>query len=137
MRPTITAMTKAGPWFAKQLPKLWPLLLDGKTREQLLGVVDTLSSQSPAQRLRAQVELTAVIADRIASEAASEEDAARARAWSQRARNLELRLDMPIAGGLRERRSHLRGVRAQLAELQGEIDRHLSGPAGALPEDRG
>lgn len=134
MGPIMAALTKAGPWFVKQSPRLWPLLVDGKNREYLLAAVNGLASQSPAKRLRSQVELTAAIADNMASEAASEKDSELARTWSQQARNLLLRLDMPIAAGRKEKRTHMKSVRAQLANLQREMDSHLEGATGASTE---
>lgn len=137
MGSIIAALTKAGPWFVKQFPKLWPLLVDGKNREYLLGAVNGLASQSPTERLRAQVELTAAIADSMAPEAPSEEERELAQRWSRQARNLRLRLDMPFAGGRKEKRSHIKSIRTQLVDLQREMDSHLGGATGPSTEGQG
>lgn len=126
MGPIIAILTKAGPWFIKQLPKLWPLLLDAKNRERFLEAAQNLTSNSPANRLRAKADLTAEIADTIAKDAGSESQQVRAQGWSQRARNLGLRLAMPVPDRS-ARRLHRRRVQAELGELQREMDRHLGG----------
>ena len=118
-------LTKAGPWLIKQLPRLWPLLLDPKNRERVAEMTKNLASQSPGRRLRGKVDLTAAVTDRLAQESTSEAERARALEWSRRARNLVLRLDMPTTDR-RMRRSQLRSVEAQLAALQAEIDGHLN-----------
>lgn len=118
-------LTKAGPWLLKQLPKLWPLLLEAKNRERVLEAMQNLASQSPGRRLRGKVELTAEVADRMAQESVSEPERERAKEWSRRARNLVLRLDMPTADRS-SRRSQLRSVEEQLALLQTEIDDYLN-----------
>ena len=132
------SLAKAGPWLVKQLPQLWPLLLDAKNRERLEQSAKDLASRSPAKRLRAKVELTATLADRMAETAASESEKRQAQEWSRRAQNLLLRLEMPVAG--REaRRTHGKSVQKQLEGLQSEIDLHLrswphAGPGGAISD---
>ncbi len=45
--------------------------------------------------------------------------------WTRQARNLAIRLDMPVVG--REaKRSHRQSVQQQLEQLQGEMDKHLT-----------
>ena len=124
MGAIIAILTKAGPWFIKQLPKLWPLLLDAKNRERFLEAAQNLASNSPSKRLGSKAELTAEIANTIARDASSDEERARAEEWAQQARKLGLRLAMPVPDR-QAKRAHRRRVQAQLAELQREIDRHL------------
>ena len=124
MGAIIAILTKAGPWFIKQLPKLWPLLLDAKNRERFLEAAQNLASKSPAKRLGSKAELTAEIANTIARDASSDEERARAEEWAQQARKLGLRLAMPVPDR-QAKRAHRRRVQAQLAELQREMDRHL------------
>ena len=130
MSPIVRLLTKAGPWFIKQLPKLWPLLLDAKNRERLMEAAQNLASNSPAKRLQAKADLTAEIANTIATGAASEHERAQAQAWAQRARNLGLRLAMPLPDR-QAKRAHRRRVEAELGALQREMDRHLGGGGGA------
>ena len=122
-------VTKAGPWLIKQLPKLWPLLLDPKNRERVTDAMQNLASRSPGRRLKAQVDLTAVIAERTAQEAESEPERVRAMEWSRRARNLSLRLDMPTADR-QLRRAQTKSVEEQLTSLHTEMDEYLSQPGG-------
>lgn len=125
-------LTKAGPWLIKQLPRLWPLLLEAKNRERAMEAMQNLASKSPSRRLRAKVDLTAAVTDRLAQEAVSEAERARAMEWSRRARNLVLRLDMPTADR-KARRVQLQSVEEQLTVLQAEIDDHLNQPAALEP----
>ncbi len=120
----LAILTKAGPWLVKQLPKLWPLLLEAKNREKLQGVLKDLASNSPARRLRAKVELTATLAERIVEQAEAEDEKQQAHEWTRQARNLAIRLDMPVVG--REaKRSHRQSVQQQLEQLQAEMDQYL------------
>jgi hypothetical protein len=124
--PILALVTKAGPWLIKQLPKLWPLLLETKNREKLQEITKDLASNSPSRRLRAKVELTATLAERMVAEAESEDEKQRAQAWSRQARNLTIRLDMPVIG--REaKRSHRQSIAQQLEELQADMNRYLAG----------
>lgn len=117
-------LAKAGPWFIKQLPKLWPMLLDPKNRERLAQIGKDLASKSPAKRLRGKVELTATLAERISDQADSETERKQAQEWSRRARNLALRLDVPVVG--REaKQAHRKSIQQQLEQLQSEMDQHL------------
>ena len=115
---------KGGPALAKQLPRLWPLLLESKNREKVGGIARDLASQSPTKRLRARVELTAQMAEGISSDATTDEEKVRATAWAQRSRNLLRRLDMPIEGR-KAKAEHRDSVREQLEALQAEMDDHL------------
>ena len=98
-------LTKAGPWFVKQLPKLWPLLLETKNRERLMDAVQNLASQSPTKRLKAKVDVTAAIADQLGRKATSEGERLRSQEWGRQARNLALRLEMPMSDR-QARRAH-------------------------------
>lgn len=120
----LAVIAKAGPKIAKQLPKLWPLLLESKNRERLSEFFVDLANASPAKRLRARIELTAALAEEIATTAENDDERERALAWNRRARNLVRRNNMPIAGQ-RARREHRRGVKLELQALQAEMNGHL------------
>lgn len=127
----LALLAKAGPQAAKQLPKLWPLLLESKNRERLAELAKELASASPTKRLRARVELTAALTDEIASDATSDADRVQAEAWALRARNLTRKLNMPVAGR-QAKAAHRRSIKDQLDTLQSEMNEHLS-TAGQLP----
>ena len=133
MGPIIAILTKAGPWFIKQLPKLWPLLLDAKNREKFMEAAQNVASNSPSKRLAAKAELTAEIANTIAKDASSETERARAEGWAAQARNLVLRLAMPVPDR-QARRAHRRRVQAELEQLQREMDGHLRGSPSRGPD---
>lgn len=116
---------KAAPVIAKQLPKLWPLLLESKNREKVSKLLTDLANSSPTRRLRARVQLTAELADAIAEQAKTDRERAQAEAWSDRARKLQHQLDMPIAG-IKEKRAHRREVKGRLQKLQNEMNRSLA-----------
>jgi len=119
-----TLAGKAAPALAKQLPKLWPLLLESKNRQKLIEVAGDLASQSPRKRLEGRIELTAVLADGLAEKAASDEERALAADWARRSRNLKIRLEMPIKDR-KARKVHRESIQAQLDELQVEMNAHL------------
>ena len=120
----LAVLAKAGPKVAKQLPKLWPLLLESKNRERLSEFFVDLASASPAKRLKARLELTAALADEVAETATSEAERERAAAWSHRARNLVIRHNMPVAGHA-AKRDHRQSIKDQLDLLQAEMNQHL------------
>ncbi len=120
----LAAISKAAPKIAKQLPKLWPLLLESKNRERLGGFFVDLANASPSKRLRARTELTAALADEIAQGAESAEERERAQGWSRRARKLTLRQDLPVSGRTAKTENR-RKIRAELDKLQAEMDDHL------------
>jgi hypothetical protein len=124
----LAAITKVAPKIAKQLPKLWPLLLESKNRERLGGFFLDLANASPSKRLRARTELTAALADEIAQSAENDAERERAEAWGRRARKLSLRQDLPVAG-LRAKTENRRKIKTELVRLQAEMDHHL-GSAG-------
>jgi len=115
---------KAAPALAKQLPKLWPLLLESKNRQKLMEVAGDLASQSPRKRLEGRIELTAALADGLAGKADSDEERTLAADWARRSRNLKIRLEMPIKDR-KTRKEHRESIQAQLDELQVEMNAHL------------
>ncbi len=119
-----TLAGKAAPALAKQLPKLWPLLLESKNRQKLMEVAGDLASQSPRKRLEGRIELTAVLADGLAEKADSDEERTLAADWARRSRNLKIRLEMPIKDR-KARKVHRESIQAQLDELQVEMNAHL------------
>ena len=120
----LAVVAKAGPQIAKQLPKLWPLLLESKNRERLGGFFLDLANASPSKRLRARTELTAALADEIGRGAESDAERERAEAWARRARKLTLRQNLPVTG-LRAKTENRRKIKAELDRLQAEMDDHL------------
>lgn len=120
----LAVVAKAGPQIAKQLPKLWPLLLESKNRERLGGFFLDLANASPSKRLRARTELTAALADEIGQGAESDAERERAEAWARRARKLTLRQNLPVTG-LRAKTENRRKIKAELDKLQAEMDDHL------------
>ncbi|HET7276043.1 MAG TPA: hypothetical protein VFI91_12815 [Longimicrobiaceae bacterium] len=117
-------LAKAGPLAAKQLPKLWPLLLETKNRKRVMEMARDLASQSPRRRLRARIDLTAALAEDIAAQAKTDEEREKAQDWSRRARNLARRLDMPVVGR-QSKREHRHSIEEQLAALQAEMNDYL------------
>ena len=117
-------LRQAVPLLAKQLPKLWPLLLEKNTRTKLLEAGKDLASQSPTRKLRGRIEVVATLADRIAEGAKTDEERATASEWTRRANNLGLRLEMPVQGH-KSKVEHRASIKAQLDELQSEMNDHL------------
>jgi hypothetical protein len=109
----LAALRKGGPMLAKQLPKLWPLLLESSNRKKVVEAASDLASQSPTKRLRARVELTAELADAMVKDSESGEDVERAADWARRARNLLRRLDMPVEGR-KAKSAHRMSIREQM-----------------------
>lgn len=124
MGPLVRIMTKSGSQLVKHLPKLWPLLLEQGNRERLLQAAQNLASKSPTKQLRAKAELTAAVADRMAADAESDAEREQAQTWSRQARNLMLRLDMPVTGR-NQKRSQRLSISQQLATIQRAMDNHL------------
>ncbi|MEO6791649.1 MAG: hypothetical protein ABI249_07400 [Ornithinibacter sp.] len=123
-------LLRYGPVLAKQLPKLAFLLTDAKTRERLLGLVHDIASRSPARRVRARVDATAIMAESYAGQAESDSEREMALGWARRARRLAARAAVPVDGRA-QGKAHLEEIRVSLDELQGEINTALSdGPAG-------
>lgn len=130
----LAVLAKAGPQVAKQLPKLWPLLLDSRNRERLREVAGDLANASPTRRLRARLELTSALAEDVAADASTPQDQALAKGWSTRARNLRRKMDMPVAGR-RAKADHRRSINEQLDRLHREMAEHLDAAGPAAPED--
>ena len=128
-----TLAGKAAPALAKQLPKPWPLLLESKNRQKLMEVAGDLASQSPRKRLEGRIELTAALADGLAEKTTNDEERALAEDWARRARNLKIRLEMPVHDR-RVRKEHRASIQAQLHKLQVEMNAHL-GDQPAIASD--
>lgn len=120
----LTILRKAAPGIAKQLPRLWPLLLETKNRRRLMEAGRDLASQSPTRRLRARIDVTAALAEGMATDAKTSGERELAEDWARRAKNLARRLDMPIAGH-QAKASHRASVQEQLEALQTEMNAHL------------
>ena len=120
----LSIVRKAFPVIAKQLPRLWPLLLETKNRQRLVEAGKDLASQSPVRRLRGRIEVTATIADGIAADAKTDDERRRADEWVRRAKNLSRRLDMPVAGHA-DRSAHRASIQQQLDGLQKEMNDYL------------
>jgi hypothetical protein len=129
----VSLLAKAGPVAAKQVPKLWPLLLESRNRERLAELAQGLADSSPTRRLRARLTLTAALADDIAGEARTDADRARAAGWATRARNLHHKMDLPVAGRT-AKAVHRRAIRTDLDALHREMTAHLdTGPSAGRP----
>lgn len=122
----VVVIRKALPVIAKQLPKLWPLLLEKKNRERLVEAGKDLASQSPTRRLRARIEVTAVLADQIATDAKTDDERDHAEDWARRARNLSRKLEMPMQGH-NAKAQHRGTIAEQLDALQTEMNAGLDG----------
>lgn len=122
------AVRKAFHQLAKQLPKLWPLLLESRNREKIGELARDLAAQSPKKRLAAKIELTEALADSLRERATTEQERATAAAWKSRAQRMRVRLDMPV-DGVKARRDHRARLRQELSEMHGEMDRFLGGSA--------
>ncbi|QIG44680.1 hypothetical protein G5V58_19545 [Nocardioides anomalus] len=116
----LAVVRKAAPTLALLAPKL----LDAETRERLVEAGKGLAARSPRRQLAAKVEVTALLAERMAAEARTPEERDRAAAWNERARKLRIRLDLPVVGR-KARAEHRRSVLEQLGRLQAEMDREL------------
>lgn len=123
-RTILAAITRGGPALLKQLPKLWPLLLETKNRQAILLAARDLASFTPDKRLRGAVDGTMAVAQGLAADASDESERAKADAWVRRAKDLGRQLDLPVVG--RDARTKRRAsVARQLSALQGEINVHL------------
>ena len=120
----LALVAAATPVLAKQLTKMWPLLLESKNREKLIEVGKDLASHSPRKRIEGRIEVTAALADTVATNATDSEEKELATDWARRARNLTIRLDMPIHDR-KVRKSHRHSVQAQLDKLQNEMNNYL------------
>lgn len=118
------ALAVAAPFIAKQVPKLWPLLLESKNREKLADVAKDLASKSPTRKLHGQIELTALQADTFGNSADSAGERELAHRWAKKARHLKIQLDMPMVDR-KTAKAHKASIRQQLGELQADINAHL------------
>lgn len=118
------AAKQALPFLAKQLPRLWPLLLESKNREKVRGLVRDMASSSPKTKLRARLEATELLAETVADQAASPEERERATQWQHRANRMRVRLEMPVAG-VKARQQHRRTLRHDLERLHEEMSEAL------------
>lgn len=121
---TIKVLQKALPVIAKQLPKLWPLLLDAKNRDKLRSLARDLASASPKRKLAARMDVTEMLAERLEAEAVTEEERQRAADWRGQARRMRVRLDMPVEG-VQARRAHRSALHDDLKALHTEMSNFL------------
>lgn len=124
LKVVIVVFQKALPVIAKQLPKLWPLLLESKNREKLLSLARDLAGASPGRKLAARMEVTELLATRLGEEAEDEEQRQSAVEWRVRARKMRARLDMPVEG-VQARRAHRATLHDDLAALHSEMSESL------------
>lgn len=122
--PIVNLLGRAVPALAKHLPKLWPLLLETKNRQRLIEAGRDVASQSPTRRLRGRIEVTATLADGMATDATTDEERTQAENWSRRSKNLAIRLAMPVAGR-QAKAAHRNSIQEQLSTLQAEMNTHL------------
>ena len=120
----IVVFQKALPVIAKQLPKLWPLLLESKNREKLMSLAKDLASASPKRKLAARMNVTELLAERLAEEAEDVSQRQRAAEWRSRTRKMRARLDMPVEG-IQARRVHRASLHDDLAALHREMSESL------------
>ena len=124
LQGVIVILQKALPLIAKQLPKLWPLLLESKNRDKLISLARDLSSASPKRKLAARMDVTELLAQRLREEAENEHERERASKWQSRARKMRVRLDMPVEGR-QARRAHRAALHDDLAVLHTEMSESL------------
>lgn len=124
LQGVIVILQKALPLVAKQLPKLWPLLLESKNRDKLISLARDLSSASPKRKLAARMDVTELLAQRLREESENEHERERASGWQSRARKMRVRLDMPVEGR-QARRAHRAALHDDLAVLHTEMSESL------------
>lgn len=124
LQGVLVVLQKALPALAKQLPKLWPLLLESKNREKLMSLARDIASASPKRKLAARMDVTELLAQRLAEEAEDEQQRQRAAEWQSRARKMRARLDMPVEG-VKARRAHRAALHDDLAALHEEMSESL------------
>ncbi len=135
--------TLAVPFLMKQLPKLWPLLLDPKNRDLVRKYAIDLSSKAPGRKLAAKIDLTSDLAQSMAERATTPAEAHRAQAWQKRAAAMRDRLALPVVADKRKHRADLeadlRALHDEMSEVlrQGESSSPTSAPVDAVyPQDR-
>lgn len=126
LQALLVLLQKALPALAKQLPKLWPLLLETKNREKLMSLGRDLASTSPKRKLAARMEATELLAEAVAEKAEADNERSRASDWQKRARKMRVRLDMPVEGA-KARRTHRKTLHEDLRELHEEMSQALRG----------
>lgn len=124
LQGVLVIVQKALPALARHLPKLWPLLLESKNREKLMSLARDLASASPKRKLAARMDVTELLAQRLAEEAEDEQERSRAAEWQTRARKMRARLDMPVEG-VKARRAHRAALHDDLAALHAEMSEAL------------
>lgn len=124
LQAVLVVLQKALPALAKQLPKLWPLLLESKNREKLISLARDFASASPKRKLAARMDVTEMLAQRLAEEAEDEQQRQRAAEWQSRARKMRARLEMPVEG-VKARREHRATLHEDLATLHAEMSESL------------
>lgn len=115
-------VTKALPFIMRQVPKLWPLLLDPKNRDVVMRYAKDLADRSPGRRLAANIRLTEDLAASMARRAGTPEEADRARVWQRRAAHMRDRYALPVMG---DKRAHLAALEADLTALHEEMSAAL------------
>jgi len=123
-RTVLAAISRGGPELLKQLPKLWPLLLESKNRQAILLAAKDLASLTPDKRLRGAVDGTRAVAEGLVADAATEDERSQAEAWVRRSKDLGRQLDLP-APDRKARGKRRASITRQLNELQQEINTHL------------
>ena len=107
----------------RQLPKLWPLLLEAKNRELVMKYSRDLADKAPGRRLAAHVNMTVELAGAMVTRAGTEAERAQAQAWTRRATALRDRLALPV---LDHKRDHRKMLEADLKALHAEMSQSLS-----------
>ena len=115
-------VTKTIPFLVKQLPKLWPLLLDAKNREIVMGYAKDIADRSPQRRLAAKIDLTVALSESMAERATTTEDQDQARRWQKRAAAMRDRLALPV---MTDKRTHRAALAADLQSLHEEMSAAL------------
>lgn len=121
----LAVLRRGGPVVIKQLPKLWPLLLEQKNRDTLVAALRNAASRSPDRRLRGRVDGTVAVARDKAERARTDDEREVAQSWIRRGEDLAAQLDIPA--GSREARANRRSrLSGQLDRLQEEMESRLS-----------
>lgn len=115
-------VAKALPFIAKQLPKLWPLLLDAKNRDLVMTYAKDLADKSPRRRLAANIALTEDLARSMAERAVTPTEQEQARRWQRRAAAMHDRLALPV---MSDKRAYRAQLQADLTSLHDEMSRAM------------
>jgi hypothetical protein len=125
IQQALVLLRKGVPVLAKQLPKLWPLLLESKNRDKVGSLLRDLASASPTRKLAARMDLTEMLARRLVEQATTDEERTRAATWESHARKLRARLDMPVEG-VKARRAHRQALHRDLGVLHTQMSEALA-----------